>query len=62
MEKLDYLVNYSFFFFWGNLLVNHSLTQFVDLGNHHTHLLRLGEDPNGTLLQRALYLNLVIEK
>ena len=61
---MDYLViNYSsFFFFLGKYLVNHSLTQCVDLGNHHTQLLKLGEDPNGRLLQKAVYLHSEIEK
>ena len=49
MEKRGALLCELFFFLGGNLLENHSLTQYVDLGNHHTHLLRLGEDPNGTL-------------
>ena len=43
-------------------LVTQSLTQCGDLRNHHTHLLRLGEDPNGKLSQRALNLHSLIEK
>ena len=39
-----------------------SLTQCEDLRNLHTHLLRLGEDPNEKVSQRAVNLHLLIEK
>ena len=62
MENMHRLFDKLFILFLGKFLVNHSLTQCVDLGNHHSHLLMLGEDPNGRLLQKVVDLHFVTEK